>query len=118
MNGPARHGCIVYARDVKKLSKFYIQYFGMNTVRETPEFVALETEGFNLIVHVPPIESFETKFSTVKLFLTVASLDKARETIAAYGGSVMEGEWSNPVFKVCNVEDPEGNHIQIREFKS
>ncbi|WP_237132724.1 hypothetical protein [Pseudohongiella sp. O18] len=44
--------------------------------------------------------------------------NKARETIAACGGSVMEGEWSNPVFKICNVKDPEGNHIQIREFKS
>jgi len=83
-----------------------MKYFGMNKLRETPEFIALETEGFNLTVHVSLIEILETNFNTVKLFLTVANLDRARETIAAYGGSAMEGEWSNPMFTVCNIKDP------------
>ena len=117
MNGPARHGGIVYAKDIKRLSSFYMNFFGMNSVRETPDFIALEIEGFNIIVHKPPMELPEGRFNTVKLFLTVASLEHARETIAEYGGSAMAGEWSNPTFKVCNISDPEGNHIQIREFK-
>ncbi|WP_237132349.1 hypothetical protein [Pseudohongiella sp. O18] len=44
-------------------------------------------------------------------------MNLARATVADYGGSVMEGEWGNPIFKVCNISDPEGNHIQIREFR-
>lgn len=117
MNGPARHGGIVYAKDIKSLSKFYIGFFGMNMVRETPEFIALEIEGFNIVIHKPPIEIPEGNFNTVKLFLTVDSLEHAREMIDQYGGTAMGGEWSNPIFKVCNITDPEGNHIQIREFK-
>jgi catechol 2,3-dioxygenase-like lactoylglutathione lyase family enzyme len=117
MNGPARYGAIVYARDIQRLSSFYVDFFGMNLVRETPDFTALAIDGFNLIVHRPPIELREVNFNTVKLFLTVSSLEKARATVADYGGSAIEGEWGNPIFKVCNLTDPEGNHIQIREFR-
>lgn len=118
MKGPARYGSILYARDIKRLANFYSAFFGMNIVRETPEFIALEVEGFNIIVHKPPIEMPEQNFNTVKLFFTVASLAEAKKSVADFGGKAMDGEWSNPVFKVCNIMDPEGNHIQLREFNS
>ncbi len=117
MNKAARYGSIVYAKNTRKLAEFYTAFFGMNVTRETPEFIALEIEGFHIIIHTPPVQLSEQRLNTVKLFLTVDSLDQARETVSQYGGSAMDGEWSNPVFNVCNIMDPEGNHIQIREFK-
>ncbi|MCB1886378.1 MAG: hypothetical protein KDH20_02115 [Rhodocyclaceae bacterium] len=116
MKGPARYGAVVYARDVRRLADFYRQFFGMTVLRETPDLISLDKDGFNIVIHVPPVEMPEAGFSPVKLFLTVESLAQAREAVTRYGGSVMDGEWCNPVFRLCNIVDPEGNPIQIREF--
>ncbi len=116
MSEPAKCGAVIYSSDVDKLALFYIEYFGMALIRDEHEFKSLDINGFNIIIHVPPIEIPSTKFNTVKLFLTVDNLDQARSKIEGMGGKSLDGEWSNPFFKMCNISDPEGNHIQIREF--
>ena len=90
--------------------------FNMALLRETEDFISIGSEDFNIIIHVPPIEIPEHNFNTVKIFLTVESHEIARDKAINLGGEALEGEWSNPIFKVCNIADPEGNHIQIREF--
>jgi len=55
--------------------------------------------------------------SLSSFYVDFFGMNLARATVADYGGSVMEGEWGNPIFKVCNICDPEGNHIQIRGFR-
>lgn len=117
MSNPQRSGVIVYSRNIKRLSQFYIEMFCMNLLRETDDFISIGSDDFNLVLHVPPIDIPENNFNTVKIFLTVASHEKAKEKVVKLGGKAFEGEWSNPIFKVCNIADPEGNHIQIREFK-
>lgn len=116
MSMPARSGVIIYSNNIKALSRFYVDMFGMVRLRETDDFVSIGIQGFNVIVHVPPIEMPENIFNTVKVFLTVASHEEARRRVEELGGKVLDGEWSNSKFKVCNVADPEGNQIQIREF--
>lgn len=116
MNGPAKNGVIVYSRSIKKLSEFYIGMFNMTLLRETDDFISVGNTAFNIVIHTPPIDIPEHNFNTVKVFLTVDSHEDARTRALALGGKVFEGVWSNPVFKVCNIADPEGNHIQIREF--
>ncbi|MDN3474295.1 VOC family protein [Pseudoalteromonas sp. APC 3355] len=116
MSGPARFGAIIYAGSVKRLSAFYLEMFGLRVLRETNDLVSLGGEGFNIVVHVPPVELPDTKFNTVKVFVAVDSLEDAKRRAMELGGKALEGEWSNPVFKVCNIADPEGNHIQLREF--
>lgn len=116
MSGPAQFGAIVYAKNLRKLAGFYIDYFDMNLVRETGDFLSLEKNGINIIIHTPPIELSDSGFNRVKLFLTVDSLEKARNEVTRLGGTALEGEWANPLFRVCNIADPEGNHIQLREF--
>lgn len=88
----------------------------MALLRETDDFVSVGNDGFNIVIHTPPIEIPSRKFNTVKIFLTVESHEEAKAKVTELGGEVLEGTWSNPVFKVCNIADPEGNHIQIREF--
>lgn len=116
MAGPAKSGVIVYAKDVAQLARFYIEMFGMVMGRETAEFISLENEAMSLVIHVPPVTIPAANFNTVKLFMTVDSLEDARRAAIELGGEALPGEWANPVFKVCNIADPEGNHIQIREF--
>ncbi|WP_444897266.1 VOC family protein [Microbulbifer sp. SSSA005] len=116
MSGPAKFGVVVYANDINELSKFYINMFSLSVLHKTNELVSLGGEGFNIVVHTPPIELPEENFNTVKVFIAVQSLTKARHQAIELGGKSLDGEWSNPIFKACNIADPEGNHIQLREF--
>lgn len=113
---PPKSGVIVYSKNIESLSHFYIEMFDMALLRKTEDFISIGSDGFNIVVHVPPIEIPEQNFNTVKIFLTVESHEKAKGKVVDLGGKALDGEWSNPIFKVCNIVDPEGNHIQIREF--
>ena len=117
MSGSAKFGAIVYAKNIQALSEFYMKMFGLSVLHETTELVSLGRDGFNIVVHTPPIEFPARNFNTVKVFVAVTSLEVSRRQAIELGGKALEGEWSNPIFKVCNISDPEGNHIQLREFK-
>lgn len=117
MSGPAKFGAIVYAGNIQKLSTFYLEMFGLRILHETDGLVSLGGQCFNIVVHAPPVELPERNFNTIKMFLTVDDLEEAKRQAVELGGEALEGEWSNPIFKVCNIADPEGNHIQLREFK-
>ena len=116
MSGPAQNGVLIYSGDLSNLSEFYEKLFGMRVARKTNDFISLEMKGFNLIIHVPPFDMPNKTFSPIKLFLTVDDMAMAREEAVKLGGQAFEGEWSNPIFKVSNIADRDGNHIQLREF--
>lgn len=118
MTGPAKSGVIVYSHHIQSLAQFYIAFFDMRVTYESDELLYLESSGLNLVIHQPPIELYEPFFNRVKIFFTVNSLIEARSRVKELGGRVLEGVWSNEVFSLCNVADPEGNHIQLREFTS
>lgn len=118
MNGPAKHGAIIYSSDIKTLSQFYIELFSMMVIRETSEFVSLVKDGFNIIIHTPPTIMPQQSVNTVKLFLTVDNLEVAKDKAVELGGKAFDGVWANPIFSVCNIADSDGNHIQLREFAS
>lgn len=116
MSGPAQNGVLIYSGDLSNLSEFYEKLFGMRVVRKTNDFIGLEKNGFNLIIHVPPFDMPTKMFSPIKLFLTVDDIAVSREEAVKLGGQVFEGEWSNPLFKVSNIADRDGNYIQLRQF--
>lgn len=116
--GPAKHGVIVYSSDIKALAGFYSALFSMQVARETSELVSLVKDGFSVIIHTPPFDMPAAQFSAVKLFMTVENLAEARLKAQQLGGKVFDGEWSNPIFTVCNIADSDGNVIQLREFKA
>ncbi|WP_052010102.1 MULTISPECIES: glyoxalase/bleomycin resistance/dioxygenase family protein [unclassified Alteromonas] len=116
MAGPAHHGAIIYSNNLKNLSAFYVQLFSMKVVRETADFISLDKDGFNLIIHIPPFAIPHSSVSAVKLFFAVTSIENAKSLAIKLGGEALDGEWANPMFIVANIVDNEGNHIQIREF--
>lgn len=117
MSGPAQNGVLIYSSNFQHLAEFYEQLFEMQVTRETDNFISLKKDGFNLIIHLPPFDLPKNSFSPIKLFLTVNNMEATKEEAVRLGGETFEGEWSNPIFKVSNIADREGNHIQIREFK-
>lgn len=116
MSGPAQNGALIYSGDLIHLSEFYERLFSMRVTRKTNDFISLERSGFNLIIHVPPFDMPNKTFSPIKLFFTVDDMAIAREQAVKLGGQAFEGEWSNPLFKVSNIADRDGNPIQIRQF--
>ncbi|RXJ66849.1 hypothetical protein CS022_24475 [Veronia nyctiphanis] len=116
MSGPAQNGVLIYSLDLSNLSEFYEKLFGMRVVRKTNDFISLETNGFNLIIHVPPFDMPTEAFSPIKIFLTVENMAVSREEAVKLGGQAFEGEWSNPIFKVSNIADRDGNQIQLRQL--
>ncbi len=116
MTGPAHNGALIYSHRISELSRFYVQLFGMRVIKETTDLISLDRDGFNIVIHVPPFEMPENQFSAIKLFLSVPNIERAKEQAINLGGSALEGEWANPIFKVANIVDTDGNHIQIREF--
>ncbi|WP_299939801.1 hypothetical protein [uncultured Microbulbifer sp.] len=118
MSTAPKSGVIVYSKKFKNLSNFYIVMFWVNLLRETKEFVSIGNDQLNIVVHAPPFEVSAHTLNTIKIFLTAECLNKARGKAEKLGGQALEGEWSNPLFKVCNMVDPDGNQIQLREFIS
>jgi predicted enzyme related to lactoylglutathione lyase len=116
MSGPAKFGAVVYAGNIQLLSAFYLKMFGLRILHETDELVSLGGEGFSIVVHAPPVKLPESNFNTIKMFVAVGNLEEAKCQAVELGGKALEGEWSNPIFKVCNIAAPEGNYIQLREF--
>ena len=116
MTAVARHGVLVYASDIQVLADFYQSLFKMRVVRQTDELISLMQDGFNIIIHLPPSEIPQKVFNSVKVFMTVDNLAQARAQAITLGGQVFDGEWANPIFKVCNIADSDGNVIQLREF--
>ena len=116
MGEPLRSGVIVYSKNIKMLSQFYIKMFDMTQLHETDDFISIGNLEFNMVLLFPPLDKPKKCFNRVKIFLTVESHNKAKDRVKKLGGKALEGVWSNSLFKVCNISDPEGNHIQIREF--
>lgn len=116
MPKPAQNGVLIYSGNFRSLAEFYQQLFGLAVIRETKEFVSLEKDGFNLIIHIPPFETSKESFCSIKLFLTVQNIEATKKEALELGGKIFDGEWANPIFKVANIADCDGNHIQIREF--
>lgn len=117
MTGPAKYGALVYSNNIRALAQFYTLLFEMEVMRETPELISLIKEGFNIVLHIPPVEMPAVDFNRVKLFITVGDLEAAKLKAQQLGGQSFEGVWSNAIFAVSNIADPEGNHIQLREFR-
>lgn len=118
MNGPAKYGALVYSNNIKALAKFYTELFSMKVSRETSELISLVKDGFNIVIHIPPVTMPQSDFNTVKLFMTVDDLETAKLKAEELGGQSFDGVWSNPLFAVCNIADSDGNHIQLRKFAS
>lgn len=124
--GPARAGLFVYAKDVERLSAFYVDLLDMTRAHATPQMTVLRSPDLQLVVRaMPPERAVQVTVATppvprddaaIKFFHAVPSLAQAAETAAALGGAVWSEQYRGPGFVVCNAVDPEGNIFQVREY--
>ena len=126
MSGPARAGLFVYAKDVERLSAFYVEMLGMTRAHATPHMTVLRSPDLQLVVHaMPPERAAQVTITAppvprddaaIKFFHAVPSLAQATEAATALGGAVWPEQYHGPGFIVCNAVDPEGNIFQVREY--
>lgn len=116
MQGPAKHGVIVYTNDLDRLTQFYSKLFDMQIVKSSEQMHSLVSDGLNIVIHLPPEPLPEARYNTVKLFITVDSHAETHEQARQLGGQSMDGQWANPMFSVTNITDCDGNIIQLRVF--
>ena len=128
MANPFTAGAVAYAKDIRRLARFYAEVADLEIVHEVEDHIVLESETHELVVvaipaaiasriviTTPPIRRENTAF---KLSFAVASLAEAREAAKANGGELNPSakEWSFQGLRVCDGCDPEGNMIQLREL--
>ena len=126
MSNAITTGAIVYAKDIKRVSRFYSHVTGLSVTREESGYVTLESPTFQLVVvglpaelaaqitiATPPVRRENT---AIKLCFVLASISAARATAAEFGGGLNgpEREWDFQGSRVCDGHDPEGNVIQVR----
>ena len=127
MANPFSAGAIVYAKDIRRLARFYAEVADLEVMHEVADHVVLESETHELVIvaipaataariviSTPPARRENTAF---KLSFAVASLADARAAAKAAGGDLNppEKEWDFQGLRVCDGCDPEGNMIQLRE---
>jgi hypothetical protein len=120
-------GAVLYAKEVAKLSAFYVETAGLAVTRTEADHTVLESPVFQLVLLAIPAKLAATievasppvlrENTPIKLVFPVASLQAARAAAARLGGGLKpaEREWKFQTIRVCDGHDPEGNIVQFRE---
>jgi len=116
-------GCMVFARDKENLTRFYLGVTECSLLLEEGAISVLGNGDWELVIHalrnepkpdpiaLPRLDAF------FKPFFWVRSLNQALEKAHDLGGRRHPNHeiWQARGFRACEVIDPEGNLIQIRE---
>jgi predicted enzyme related to lactoylglutathione lyase len=120
-------GAVLYAKDMRRVARFYAGLTGLTVVRTDDDHVLLESGSFQLVVlsipknlaasitiEDPPRRRTDT---AVKLVFVVPDLAAARAAAAGLGGGLnpVDRQWRFDDTIVCDGVDPEGNVVQFRQ---
>jgi predicted enzyme related to lactoylglutathione lyase len=122
---PAPAGAVIYARDLARLSDFYLRTLGMRLLHAEPGHQVIESDDMQLHMYAIPAHIASTfsissppqvrEEQAIKLFFTVPSIADAAAVAASLGGAVSGPQSPGPGFRMRNGYDPEGNVFQLRE---
>jgi len=127
MPTPVTSGAILYAKDLDRISEFYAAVADLAVTESASGHVALEANGFQLVVvavpqhiaatiHVqsPPVRREATP---IKLVFFVRNTEAASTKVAQLGGQMnpVERSWQFQGAAVLDGHDPEGNVFQLRQ---
>ena len=127
MSPPDRIGAVLYAKDVARVSAFYLQTLGLSVAHEEADHVVLESPVLQLVVlQIPePLASQIVVTSpperrtdaAIKLSFVVPGIEAIRALVQRLGGELNPAEriWAYRGFRHCDGQDPEGNVLQFRE---
>ena len=112
---------VLFAKDSRRLSRFYVDVFGARTLAEDEHHAALDVRGFRLIVHqIPPHFAKDVEIrnppsrresGAIRLDYPVDDLVKARNAARQLDGQIdeMPPAWAGKESRFFLGFDPEGN---------
>lgn len=113
---------ILFAKDMRRMTDFYHDAFGLPVVSANqPGWVEFDAGGVSLALHdIPPRIAKQTVITTpprareetpIKLVFEVENLEAARRHLSAHGATMFEPK----TWGTCDGLDPEGNVFQLIE---
>lgn len=127
MSDKPKPSAVVFAKDVKRMARFYREVVDMVEVHGDRAHVVLDGGHFQLVLHgIPKKIADSIEITTpprvrdampIKVCLPVESIEAARARAALLGGEIggAEKQWQARGFTACDGYDPEGNVFQVRE---
>lgn len=122
-----QQGCVVFAKNKKRVSAFYQQTLGLVTEESAASHDLLRGNGYEVVVHTiprkyavgitiakPVVPRQETP---IKPTFVVGDLEAVRVAATRTGGYLkpIEGAWRFRGCVVLDGWDPEGNVIQFKQ---
>ena len=123
----SQQGIVLFAKNKKRVSKFYQQTLGLKPVESTASHDLLRGDSYEIVVHAIPRKIATTitiarppvprTLGTIKPTFVVRSLEKVRTAAELTGGFLKPASaaWH---FRGCTVldgHDPEGNQVQFKQ---
>lgn len=120
-------GAVLFASDCHALANFYAEVLGFVALEREGDFVRLERDGFELLVHAmhgdvasrtrfdaPPRRRSE---NPIKLVFAINDIGATRDAVERLAGRLDADAkaWRFRGGRVLDGEDPEGNVFQLRE---
>lgn len=127
MQGPVTSAAVLYAKDIGSVSEFYSAVTGMAVTESESGHVAMEANGFQLVVvavpqHIAAVIQIQSppvrrEGTPIKLVFFVRSIQAASAKVAQLGGQMNPAErsWQFQGAAVLDGHDPEGNVFQLRQ---
>lgn len=123
----AQQGCVVFAKNKKRVSAFYQQTLGLVPEESESSHDLLRGNGYEVVVHsIPrkyaaeihiakPVQPREN--TPIKPTFVVSDLETVRAAASKTGGYLkpLEGAWRFRGCIVLDGWDPEGNVVQFKQ---
>lgn len=117
---------VLFARDARRVARFYTAVFGAIPVSEDESRVALDLRGFRLVIHAIPAHlakdveigdpPVRREMTAIRLDYPVDDLVMARHAAASLGGGIDDAPppWAGPDSRFFLGFDPEGNVFGVK----
>ncbi len=118
-------GAVLYAKNLEKLSSFYVGIGGKQTDGADGEFAAIATSDAELIILQTP-EQIASQIvienppavrtaTPLKPIVNVTSIEEVVQNLPELGGMIVPGssQWQFRSNLVQDIVDPEGNVVQL-----
>ncbi len=127
MTSIPKPGAVVFVKSLSRAAKFYEELLSLSVIQAENDYVVLESEAIQLVLHAIPTHIAESicileppevrEEMPIKLFFPVESIAYARASALELGGQVgpVASEWEFRDIRTCDGYDPEGNVFQLRQ---
>jgi predicted enzyme related to lactoylglutathione lyase len=122
-----KSGLVIYVSNLKKMSSFYREVFGLRQREADEEYVAMMHEEFDLVLlrtatskragrEVDEVSSPRQDTAVKPVFFIAEPIQRIRDKVVTLGGGFKPSnkEWEFDGARVCDGWDPEGNIFQVR----